>query len=150
MKQYTFTVYFLNTKQVVTCGNASSAVIIACANQIQKGLNTECYRVVCHETKELIDVDSNRPVLVNLKNYQNRVINIGDLSKEETESLCTLVTRLVGELQYRAIKAKSKWKQKELDGAWKFWNNISNKIASSMGFESFMVSDSMVDNLLKK
>jgi hypothetical protein len=70
-------------------------------------------------------------------------INI-QVSREQAEILCSLITDLNGRLQYRAMKTPDG----SLDDSWKFWNKISKQLSTSFGYEAFMHPSKKIDDLI--
>lgn len=57
-----------------------------------------------------------------------------ELSRDQVAELSTVITHLTGVLQHRAAMDKSGI----LDDDWRFWNEISNAISKSFGYEAYM------------
>ena len=60
------------------------------------------------------------------------------LTNDQAKELASLLTMLTGRLQYRASKSPDG----SLDDSWKFWNDISKPVSSSLGFEAWCEPDS--------
>jgi len=66
MKFYRFTVYFVGRgEELVTAGCPSDAIILACANRINKGLHRECYQLVNHDNGDMWGLTGAKTVQIN-------------------------------------------------------------------------------------
>jgi hypothetical protein len=66
------------------------------------------------------------------------------VTKRQAELLASLLTRVTGELQYRAIKTGD-WR---LDRSHEVWSGITNQITASIGMEVFQQPNVHVERLL--
>lgn len=66
MKLYKFSVYFTGAmEEVVTAGCPTDAVILACANRINKGFHREAFQVHNRDTGEMFGLQGSQTLTVN-------------------------------------------------------------------------------------
>lgn len=66
------------------------------------------------------------------------------LTRKQAEDLSTVISSMVGALQYKATQTPNG----SLDDSWAHWHKISKEISSSFGFEGWCSPNALTENLM--
>ena len=66
------------------------------------------------------------------------------LTREQAEDLSTVISSMVGALQYKAIQTPDG----SLDASLAYWHEIAKEISSSFGFQAYLSPNGATDDLI--